>query len=159
VSFLAALVAALAVAGPPLKTVSRPSYRVSVPATWRFVDASYPSDHSTHVWYDPANPLRRLIVSQTPCVGCIDGIHDLRKASQKTIRSHLPGTPDRIWVESSTRVRFLSFDTDPWNRVYPDNGLLIVRPKGPLAETYVHLWLPASQHALALQMLHTFDVP
>jgi hypothetical protein len=44
---------------------------------------------------------------------------------QRKIESHLPPVT-RIWVESPYRVRFLSYNTDPWNNVYPDNGLLVV---------------------------------
>jgi hypothetical protein len=151
------------VAEPPLKQVSPPhgGYRVDIPRTWRFVDASYPSDHSTHIWYDPANPLKRLIVVRSACAGCIAGITDFRRMSEAKIRSHLPGHPLRIWIDGPLRVRFLSYDTDPWNNVYPDNGLFLVGHDigsfKSLPAIYVHLWLPQRERSTALRILKNFE--
>jgi hypothetical protein len=35
-------------------------YTVALPASWQFRNASYPSDHATHLWYDPAHPLEKM---------------------------------------------------------------------------------------------------
>ena len=49
---------------PMLKRVSPPrgGYSVELPNTWRFANASYPSDHATHLWFDPRNALRKMLV-------------------------------------------------------------------------------------------------
>ena len=57
-------VAVPAAARVVLTRVSPPGggYSAQLPRGWRFANASYPSDHSTHLWFDPANALRKMEV-------------------------------------------------------------------------------------------------
>lgn len=145
------------VGSPRLRVVHPPSggFTIQVPLSWRFLDASYPSDHSTYMWFDPVNPLRRLIVTQDACAGCVAGVVDFRAMSQRKIKKYLPSVA-RIWIDGAYRVRFLSYSTDPWN-VYPDNGLVAVQPPHHnVLTSRVHLWLPLNQRPLALRMLASF---
>src|ERR1700733_15388389 len=66
--------AAGAASGTTLKRVSPPGggYSVELPATWRFANASYPSDHASHLWFDPQDALRKMLVVLSGCAGCAE---------------------------------------------------------------------------------------
>lgn len=62
-----AALGALVVQSPPSG-----AYRVLVPVGWRYTDTSYPSDHTTEVWRDPADPGPALTVVRSGCSGCVE---------------------------------------------------------------------------------------
>jgi hypothetical protein len=70
---LALVVAAPSPAGDGLvwRGSHEASFRVRVPADWRYRNATYPSDHSTELWTSPADPATRLKVEVSACVGCV----------------------------------------------------------------------------------------
>src|SRR4051794_7381724 len=51
--------------------VCRSGYCVDLPAGWRFRDNSFPSDHLTHFYWNPANALEQMTVIVSGCVGCV----------------------------------------------------------------------------------------
>jgi len=43
-----------------------------VPAGWKYVDETIPSDHNDLMWYDPANPAARMEFTGTGCTVCVE---------------------------------------------------------------------------------------
>src|SRR5439155_2670150 len=72
---LTVLATATAAAASPPRLVERASreaaFTVRLPADWRYRDTTYPSDHSTELWIDPHDRLRRLKAEVSACVGCV----------------------------------------------------------------------------------------
>ena len=144
-----ALTAALVQRVPPQ---GASAYSMLLPATWKFRNATYPSDHATHLWYDPADPLRKMVVVLGSCIGC-------------TLRNHNPNQPDPAllmppgatrYAISKWEAGYLSyFSTE---EPFPDNGLVFILHRGSQILGYitVDLWIPASQHALASAILNSF---
>jgi hypothetical protein len=137
-------------AGAPLKRDSPPGggYTVELPPTWRFANASYPSDHATHLWFDPANALRKLlvVVSGCACAGP-NGRPD------PTVG--VPANPLHVVRLSRTEDAFqFSTADDPWVA----NGLSIdiLRNGRPAGYASVELWLAPREHALARTILNSF---
>jgi len=151
---LAAAFIALAITSPAssavpvLHRVSPPdhSYSLLLPSGWRFRDVSYPSDHATHLWWTPVDPLARAVIVLSACAGC--AWPNPAAAVSDAVSTH------RI---SKTVVAF----EGPYSQAepgYDDNGLVIATPPGPKLGGYVRidLWLPAEQHALATRILNSF---
>lgn len=130
-------------------------YTVSLPASWKFRNASYPSDHATHLWYDPANPLEKMQVVLSGCVGCAD--QHLNQAVPDPGQLVPPGAVGRALV-SRWEERFRTYTSDD---PYPDDGEVIVLQSAGQVSGYceVQLWLPASRHAQAAAILRSFFVP
>jgi hypothetical protein len=136
-----------------LRRVSPPhgGYSVELPATWRFANASYPSDHATHLWFDPANALRKMLVVLSGCAGCAE----TNGASNPA--AGVPQGATSVIRLSSSEDAFRDFsDDDPWTA----NGISIVTRQRGQIDGYVsvELWLPPSQHALATAILNSFRV-
>jgi len=156
----ALIASSLALAAPstaPLRRVSPPhggGYSLLLPSNWHFRDASYPSDHFTHLWYLPSNPLLKLEVVGSGCVGCVS----------KNLNPRIPDPTGELpqGVASSYRISpwVLAYTNYASDDPYPDNGLIIVtRYKGTVSgyERF-DLWLPASQHKLATTILNSVKV-
>jgi hypothetical protein len=131
-----------------LKRVSPPGrgYTVELPSTWRFANASYPSDHATHLWFDPQNALRRLLVVLSGCAGC---------AQQEGARAGVPAGASGVERLTGSTDAFQDFtDDDPWIA----NGISIVAREHGEIDGYVtvEVWLPPDQHALATTILDSF---
>jgi len=137
-------------AGTTLKRDSPPGggYTVELPSTWRFANASYPSDHVTHLWFDPANALRKMLVVVSGCV-CAG------PNGQPDPGVGVPANPIHVVRLTRTQDAFQVFtDDDPWVA----NGLSIdiLRNAKPAGYASVELWLPPGQHALATTILNSF---
>lgn len=134
-----------------LRRVSPPggAYRVELPSTWRFANASYPSDHATHLWFDPANALRKMLVVLSGCAGCAQTDGHPNPAA---------GVP-----QGATGVRrlgpsmdaFTDFtDDDPW---VAKGVSIVIRQNGRIdGYVTVEVWLPPAAHALATTILGSF---
>lgn len=134
-----------------LKRVSPPGggYSVKLPSTWRFANASYPSDHATHLWFDPANALRKMVVVLSGCVGCAE------TDGRPNPAAGVPPSATDVTRLSTSEDAFQDFsDDDPWVA----NGISIVTRQDGRIDGYVsaELWLPRSQHALATTILNSF---
>jgi hypothetical protein len=137
-------------AGATLKRDSPPrgGYTVELPSTWRFANASYPSDHSTHLWFDPANALRKMLVVLSGCT-CAG------PNGQPDPAVGIPANPLHVVRLTRTEDSFQVFtDDDPWVA----NGLSIdtLMNGRPAGYASVELWLPPAQHALAVRILNSF---
>jgi hypothetical protein len=157
------VVATLALAVLPIATAASPlrwrghtkyqSYRVLLPPSWRFRDASYPSDHATFLWYDPTNPLRKLLVVVSGCVGCVstnlDGRHPYPQGE-------LPDEATNTYRISPWKLAFSGYTTDD---PYPENGLVVVLAHGGriVGSAIARLWLPQREHGLATRILNSFS--
>jgi hypothetical protein len=143
--------AAGAASGTTLKRVSPPGggYSVELPATWRFANASYPSDHASHLWFDPQDALRKMFVVLSGCVGCAET--DGKPDPAAGVPTGATGVKRlNAWEES-----FQVFTPDdPWSAL----GLsLVIRQDGRIdGYASVELWLPASQRAVATTILRSF---
>ena len=134
----------------PLARVSPPrgGYSVELPRTWRFANASYPSDHATHLWFDPANALRKMLVVLSGCAGCA------QRNGQPDPGAVVPAGATSVRRLSASTVAFQDFTADdPWVA----NGVAIVVRQNGAIDGYVtvELWLPARQHALATTILNS----
>jgi hypothetical protein len=143
--------AAAAVPTVALKRVSPPGggYGVELPSTWRFANASYPSDHATHLWFDPANALRKMLVVLSGCAGCA------QTDGQPKPAAGLAQHATDVKRLSASVDAFQDFtDDDPWVA----NGISIVTRQDGRIDGYVsvELWLPPRQHALATTILNSF---
>jgi hypothetical protein len=153
IAVLAFAAVASASSTQPLKRDSPPggAYTVELPSTWRFANASYPSDHATHLWFDPANALRKMLVVLSGCVGC---------AQTDGRPNPAAGVP-----QGATNVRRVSPSEDLFEQFTDDdpfiaNGLSIVTREDGRIDGYVsvELWLPPSEHSLATTILDSFHL-
>jgi hypothetical protein len=137
-------------AGAPLKRDSPPGggYTVELPPTWRFANASYPSDHVTHLWFDPANALRKLLVVLSGCV-CA------QPNGRPDPAAGVPANALHVVRLSRTEDAFqFSTDDDPW--IANGRSIDILRNGRPAGYASVELWLPPGEHALATTILNSF---
>ena len=135
----------------PLARVSPPNggYSVELPRSWRFANASYPSDHATHLWFDPANALRKMLVVLSGCAGCA------QKHGRPDPEAAIPAGATSVRRLSPSAAVFQDFTADdPWVA----NGIAFVVRQNGVIDGYatVELWLPASRHALATTILNSF---
>lgn len=146
---------ATAAAQPPLRwrTGAYHAYRVLLPSTWRVRTASTVGDHVTYFWYDPTNPLRKMLVTISACVGCVETNFDPHRPNPK---GELPEYTSGLYWISPWKLAFSAYTTDD---PYPENGLVIVLSRnGNVAGSAItQLWLPQSQHRLATQILNSFS--
>lgn len=149
------LTATAAAAQPRLvwRTGRYNSYRVVLPSTWRYRNASYPSDHSTYLWYDPANALRKLLITVSGCIGCVETNFDAHRPNPK---GELPSYATGLYWISPWKLAFSGYVADD---PYQANGLVVVlNRKGNVSGSEIaELWLPASQHSLATRILNSFS--
>jgi serine/threonine-protein kinase len=129
-------------------------YSMLLPSGWRFRDASYPSDHATHLWWRAADPQARAVVVLSGCAGCVSAA------------GHNPNPAGAVSDAVSTHrmnADELAF-AGPYNQAeagYEDNGIVIVtKAAGGHITGYVRvdLWLPSSQDALATRILNSFQL-
>jgi hypothetical protein len=135
------------------RTGQNNGYRVLLPSTWRYRNASYPSDHATYLWYDPTNPLRKLLVTVSGCIGCVETNFDPHRPNPK---GELPSYATGLYWISPWKLAFSGYvNDDP----FPANGLVVVLDyNGRVAGSAIaELWLPTSQHSLATRMLNSFS--
>ena len=137
-----------------LRTPPGRGYTVLLPRDWRFKNASYPSDHATHLWWFPANALEKAQVVMSGCVGCVSKNNDgVTPYPEGELSSDVTGT----YKISPWKLAFEEYSTDD---PYPDNGVIIVtRSNGRITgSARIDLWLPQSQHHLATRILNSFRV-
>lgn len=129
-------------------------YTVKLPGSWRFRDATTPSDHSTHLWSNPNDALSKMQVVFSGCVGCAE---DMNTGAPNPDALLPPNTVSHVRL-NKWATAFEAYDTDD---PYPNNGLIIVlRDSTGAVAGYasVNLWLPETSHALATTILNSFKV-
>jgi hypothetical protein len=158
-AFVGALLAAQAGAttGLVTRTSKESGSTVKVPATWAYRDATYPSDHSTEFWTDPADPKSRLELNVSGCIGCVKqpscmlhetdcGPDPAAEVPHGTLSKRSLGK----WAEE--------FVARVPGSPYLDRGLVVIGHSGSTIRdwAYVELWLPASRKQLAGSILAGF---
>ena len=128
------------------------AYSLLLPSGWRFRNASYPSDHATHLWWTPADPLARAVVVLSGCAGCVS----TNNAMTPNPRGAASGAASTSRI-GKDEIAF-SGPYDQAEPDYPDNGIVIVTESRGRIDGYVRidLWLPPSRHALARAILNSF---
>jgi hypothetical protein len=137
-------------------------YSVLIPTNWVYKDLSYPSDHTTDLWYDPSSPEQRIEVLTSGCAGCVGAIEQAPVPSKAVP----PGMTTSASI-SACRLEYAGqyggdFAASPTiSDSLPDSGLVAVisRP-GRVVDGFVRMdvWLPSAQRALAEQILHSFQL-
>lgn len=135
-----------------LKQTSIPSggWKVGIPASWKFKDASYPSDHSTWFWTDLSDHRSKLRVVLSGCVGCVsknfDGVTPNPRADLPT-GAVVTAAPNRYTI-------LYSKASSP----YPDEGKIVVMRQGRqiTGSLIADVWLPKGESAEAAQILDSF---
>ncbi len=139
-------------------------FTIRLPGTWTFTNESYPSDHSTYLWTDPTDPLSRVEVLASGCVGCVSNVNtgyneiEPAQALPTGVTASTSISPCKVAYAAT----FSGDDTAtsvPADS-YPDNGLIVVIDDGGRPGGYfkVDLWLPGTQHALATSILNSFTL-
>jgi len=132
-------------------------YAVRLPSTWRFENASYPSDHATLFWYNPANALQRMYIIESACWGCA---HNLTTGSPEptAVLADVTSNGGEILHTYRLGADRLAYEAFVEDDPYDMNGLVIVAPKAASGDSYVdvQLWLPTAQHGLATTILNSF---
>jgi hypothetical protein len=134
-------------------------FTVPVPAGWRYRNASYPSDHSTEYWTDPADPKTKLEVIVSACIGCVEkpsctlhetgcGPYPVALVPNGTISKRHVGR----WSERFTARNALS--------PYLLRGIVAIRHHGSsiIDWAYVELWVPQADAKIASSMLAGFKL-
>ncbi len=156
VAAAAIVLPAVAAAGTPLQRRSPPGhpYSVLLPAGWRFEDATYPSDHSTHLWWLPVNALQKAEVVLSGCIGCITRHDDGRTPYPQGL---LPANVISTRRLGPWKIAYVAYAADD---PYPDDGVVVVTRHGGRISGSVRLdlWLPPSQHGLATRILNSLRI-
>jgi len=132
-------------------------FSVLVPASWRYHNATYPSDHSSEDWTDPANRRRRLHVEMSACVGCVElpscVLHQTgcRPAPELIVPEHA------LSKRKIDRWR-MTFVARTSGSPYLTRGLVAVTHHGSEIEGFalVEVWLPNARRPLADTILASF---
>jgi hypothetical protein len=153
--------AAGAVAGDGLvwRTSREVGFRVKVPATWRYRDATYPSDHSTEYWTSPKDARSRLKVEVSGCVGCVQpqscvlGGTGCRPAPENI----LPGGVTSKRKLDRWRIRYVAKNA---SSPYPVRGLVaIVHAGGDIRGfALAQVWVPQAQARTADAVLSSLTL-
>jgi len=157
VAVSASSIAAPSAGGLVVRASKVAGFSVPVPSGWRYKNASYPSDHSTEFWTDPANAKSKLEVQDSGCLGCVQ---------RESCTLHNTGCgpyPEGLVPKGTISKRKLS----PWREQftarnsaspYLDRGLVVIRHHGSQIEdwAYVEIWVPDSEASIANSMLAGF---
>ena len=129
-------------------------YSVLLPVNWRFRNATYPSDHSTHAWYDPSDPLRKLVIILSACVGCVSNPSQTAPDPAELLADD-PSVERHSYI-SAWETAFQAFSSQD---SLPDNGIVIVLHAGSQIGGYnrLDLYLASSEHALATRILNSYS--
>ncbi|HLK16996.1 MAG TPA: hypothetical protein VKT78_19480 [Fimbriimonadaceae bacterium] len=149
-----------AVATPtPLHWSSRNGYRLLLPDGWRYLNASYPSDHFTDYYVDPTDANARLVVIGSACEHCAT----VGLSSEIAFPSGTTGhyRLDRYRVAwSAPGTSWTPFTV--WGKAPPDtyslSGVTWGGPALGLGYLEVDLWLPVSSHHLATRILNSLTL-
>jgi tRNA A-37 threonylcarbamoyl transferase component Bud32 len=138
---------------PTLETQQPPdgSYTILVPAGWQYFAESSPEGTTTDLWQGPSSS-EKLQVVTNDCGSCAeaDGAPSARPLALP------PGTTSSFEINSLAT----GFEARVAGNPNPDNGVIVVTRDGSAAAGYaqVDLWLPASLHDMASQILDSFSM-
>ena len=126
-----------------------------VPAGWKYVDETIPSDHSDLIWYDPANPAARIEFTGTGCTVCVEeNIYATNPV--RDVARGLPGeTTSHDVYNNGLDAGFRETDADG----YAVNGVVALIGTDGDRNGYVtyRVSLPADDTPLATRILNSFS--
>jgi hypothetical protein len=162
----ALLVLALVVVAPSLagdglvwRRSHEASFRVRVPADWRYRNATYPSDHSTEYWTSPADPATRLKVEVSACIGCV-----VPRSCLLQGKSCRPAPENIVPARAVSKTRLDRWRVRYVARVagsrYPVRGLVAVVHAGREIRGFAlaRVWVPPAKARLADAILASFTL-
>jgi hypothetical protein len=130
-----------------------------VPSGWQYVDESYPSDHSTYLWYNPQDEQQRVEFYGSGCVGCVSNVTGTDAYTIPMPSGGLPTGVVSTTPVSGCQLGFLSttFTGDYTAQPFPpsslpDTGQVLVSrfPSGRVTGyARIDVWLPTSNHVEA----------
>ena len=133
-----------------LRRACQNGYCLSLPADWRYRDASYPSDHATYFYWNPDNALEQLTIIGSGCVGCVTKNQDGVTPDPTGI---LPPTTTNVREISPYVVRYTTYEG-----LYPTSGFVYVlhNERGVSGAFIFSLDLPASKRERAGRIIDSF---
>lgn len=160
----AAIVAALLCAGLATasdglvtRTSKEAGFSVKVPVTWRYRDATYPSDHSTEYWTDPRDAKSRLKVEVSACVGCVEPESCiLRNTGCRPAPEQL--LPANVISKRKLDRWRITYVARTAGSPYPVHGLVSIVHAGAEIRGFAlaQVWLPPARAATAQRILASF---
>ena len=145
--------------GLVMRTSKEAGFSVKLPATWRYRNATYPSDHSTEFWTSPGDARSKLKVEVSACVGCVVPSSCIleNKGCRPAPEQVVPAKTLSKTKLDRWRMKFVARSA---GTPYPDRGLVVITHDGEDITGFalVQLWLPASQLRLADTILASFRI-
>ncbi|HEY5049402.1 MAG TPA: hypothetical protein VIJ31_13030 [Acidothermaceae bacterium] len=125
-----------------------------VPANWKYVDETIPSDHNDLMWYDPANPAARIEFTGTGCESCVLQNVDATHPVRDVVRGLPFDTTSYDVYNHGLDAGFRETDADG----YAVNGVvaLIGTDADPNGYVTYRVSLPADDTPLATRILNSF---
>ena len=126
-----------------------------VPAGWKYLDETIPSDHNDLIWYDPANPAARIEFTGTGCTVCVDeNIYATNPVRDAAVGLPFDTTSYDVY-NHDLDAGFRETDADG----YAVNGVvaLIGTDADPNGYVTYRVSLPANDTPLATRILNSFS--
>ena len=127
---------------------------ILVPANWKYLDETIPSDHNDLIWYDPKNPAARIEFTGTGCTVCVEETMNSTNPVRDVVRG-LPFDATSYYVYNhGLDAGFRETDADG----YAVNGVvaLIGTDADPNGYVTYRVSLPADDTPLATRILNSF---
>jgi hypothetical protein len=123
------------------------AYSLLLPHGWRFRNVSFPSDHASELWWTPQDPLDRLVVTLSGCVGCVSTANGAANPAG--------AIPDAVATTrlNASEIAFTG-PVDSAEPGYGDTGVVLVTCTRGRVDGYIRidLWLPPREQALAVRI-------
>jgi hypothetical protein len=125
-----------------------------VPANWKYLNESIPSDHNDLIWYDPNNPAARIEFSGTGCTSCVDKDVNATIPVRDVVMGLPLDTTSYDVYDHGVDAGFRETDADG----YAVNGVvaLIGTDADPNGYVVYRVALPANDTPVATQILNSF---
>jgi hypothetical protein len=125
-----------------------------VPANWKYLDETIPSDHNDLIWYDPNNPAARIEFTGTGCTSCVDENVNATIPVRNVVMGLPFDTTSYDVYNHGVDAGFRETDADG----YAVNGVvaLIGTDADPNGYAVYRVALPVNDTALATQILNSF---
>jgi hypothetical protein len=135
-----------------LRRVCQNGYCLSLPASWRYRDASYPSDHSTYFYWNPDNALEQLTIVSSGCIGCVTKNND---GVTPDPSGEVPSSVVAQHEVSAYETRYTAYEG---RSPYATEGFVFLphNDKGISGSVIFALDLPNTEHAEAERILNSF---
>ncbi len=125
-----------------------------VPANWKYLDETIPSDHNDIIWYDPKNPAARIEFTGTGCTVCVEKNIDATNPVRDVVKGLPFDTTSYDVYNHGLDAGFRETDANG----YAVNGVvaLIGADADPNGYALYRVSLPADDTPLATRILNSF---